>query len=149
MFGAKKGLSDVITNVLIILLVLIAISLVWFFVSGTIRTGAEQTSGAADCITVSVEPVSCSTGGTSTIIVKRNVGSGALFGIKFVVSSGGISTVYDGNSATAQGLVELETAIFTLTGPVAAGNTIAVAPVVGDAKTSKTCPVSPVKVTCT
>ncbi len=147
----KKGLSDVVTNVLIILLVLIAITLVWFFVSGTIRTGAGQTAGAADCLTISVEPIKCSAL-DDKVTIKRNVGSGSLYGMKFVVTSGGADVVYDGDPLTAQELDVLETAVFDLSSVNGAdlrtGDIISVAPVVGDSKSSKTCPVSPVEVTC-
>ena len=56
----KRGLSDVVTNVLIILLVIIAVGIIWFFVRPTIDRGTGQLQGVNECITLNFEAISCS-----------------------------------------------------------------------------------------
>lgn len=54
----RKGLSDVIATVLLILLVLIAIFLIWFFVKPLLfRT--DQVQDAGSCLTIRLSPVDC------------------------------------------------------------------------------------------
>lgn len=88
MIQTKKGLSDVVTNVLIILLVLVAVFVVWTFVQPFIRGASSSVQGADQCLTVQIEPVSCATDGTVT--VRRNAGSGQVvnFGIQATDASG-------------------------------------------------------------
>ena len=101
----KKGLSDIITNVLIILLVLVAITIIWFFIKPTIERGAGQLPGAGDCITLRLEPQRCAgatsgsvvIGGTTVtctsssngfncydVLVKRSSGEAKIKGVQFV-----------------------------------------------------------------
>ena len=60
MINTKRGLSDIITNVLIILLVLVAVGIIWAFVRPAIQGGAQQVAGASDCLAVNVVPTACS-----------------------------------------------------------------------------------------
>ena len=79
MIHTKRGLSDIITNVLIILLVLVAIGIIWAFVRPAIQGGAQQISGANDCLTTTVTPVGCVFNGTqnnATVVFQRGTGSG-------------------------------------------------------------------------
>lgn len=61
MINAKRGLSDVVTTVLIILLALAAITIVWSFVGSTVENVGEST-GQAQCLTARVEPTGCDAG---------------------------------------------------------------------------------------
>jgi hypothetical protein len=54
----KKGVSAVVANVLIILLVVVGVALIWAAVRPAIEEGSEGIQ--ADCITTSVEVQSCS-----------------------------------------------------------------------------------------
>lgn len=55
----KKGLSDIIATVLIVLLALAAIAIVWAFVSPTIRSGGEQIDATRRCFDAEVAVTSC------------------------------------------------------------------------------------------
>ena len=55
----KKGLSDVITTVLIILLTLAAVVLIWTFLQPTIKNSVSGVQGQSDCLTAQVEPINC------------------------------------------------------------------------------------------
>ncbi|MDO8508098.1 MAG: hypothetical protein Q7S27_00270 [Nanoarchaeota archaeon] len=59
MFMSKRGLSDVVTVSLIILLAIAAVVIVWTFVRPTLEsTGKEIASG--NCLAVELKPISCS-----------------------------------------------------------------------------------------
>ena len=55
----KKGLSDVIATVLIILLAIAAIVIVWGFISNWLGKAGNNLSNQADCLDVDVKPISC------------------------------------------------------------------------------------------
>jgi flagellin-like protein len=46
----KRGVSEVVTTILFILLALVAIGIVWAFFSGLLQTGTEEASGKLDCL---------------------------------------------------------------------------------------------------
>ncbi|MEI6732226.1 MAG: archaellin/type IV pilin N-terminal domain-containing protein [archaeon] len=55
----KKGLSDVITTVLIILLVLAAVALIWGFIRTPIESSGKQIESTGECFKVELTPKSC------------------------------------------------------------------------------------------
>ena len=68
----KKGLSDVVATVLIILLALAAVVIVWSFVSPSLRNTGSQIDVQSKCLATEVKPTACnSTAGTSTIQLVR------------------------------------------------------------------------------
>src|SRR3989344_5764031 len=115
----KRGLSDIVTNVLIILLVLVAIGIIWLFVRPFIQQGAGGVAGASDCYTTSVEPVSCTrtatSGGTGTfdMVLRRNAGSADVLRVEvqYVDGNGNLKT-----TSTGQTLNELESAKISVSG---------------------------------
>jgi hypothetical protein len=109
----KKGVSAVVANVLIILLVVVGVALIWAAVRPSIEEGSEGIQ--ADCFTTQLEPLDCDltaevlgtcsvttattcsedadcpstetcngyVAPTADVTVKRNPGAGDLKGIKF------------------------------------------------------------------
>lgn len=55
----NKGLSDVVTTVLIILLVVAAVAAIWAFIKPTVTNSGASITKQTACLTNSVEPVSC------------------------------------------------------------------------------------------
>ncbi|MEK6846774.1 MAG: hypothetical protein AABY16_01260 [Nanoarchaeota archaeon] len=53
----RKGVSEVVANVLIVLLVIVGIAVIWSVVKPTIERTADTVQ--SDCFTVQVEPQSC------------------------------------------------------------------------------------------
>lgn len=98
MVDSKKGLSDIVTNVLIILLVLVAIGVIWAFVSPVIKNSAGQTENVGDQYgtTLKIKPSSViANGNTLSMIVERNEGNGALIGFNIIVEdTAGTSKVF-------------------------------------------------------
>ncbi len=91
---SKRGLSDIVTNVLIILLVLVAVSIIWMFLRPVIQGGAGQVEGIGDTFRVSLEIVPSSvivddTNDVAELNVKRNAGEGNVVGIGVILEDDG------------------------------------------------------------
>lgn len=127
----KRGLSQVVTTVLIILLVLVAVLIIWGFVRPTIESTGEQVT--ADCLLIDLEAVNCD--GVDTVTVKRGADSGDLTGVRFVFSGG--ST----DDGVADNLILPPLGQADITGVnVVGGETVNVAAIVGSS--GQVCPVS-------
>lgn len=110
MFISRKGLSDIVTNVLIILLVLVAVGIIWAFVRPTINQGAGQLEGQSDCLAIQVEPVKCTHVGTTyTVNYKRSTGGSddGIQSLKFIFKNNAGTVVKD-SSALATKPKQLE-----------------------------------------
>ena len=70
MFSKKRGLSDVVTVTLIILLAIAAVVIVWAFVRSTLEDVGEEITGA--CITSAITLVSCNSAAGTAVV--RNDG---------------------------------------------------------------------------
>jgi len=87
----KKGISDVVTTVLIILLVVAAVAIIWGFIQRPLQQGGQALQAGADCLQISVIPTACmvvSDGNgantNSTATYKLVSGTVALTGVKAV-----------------------------------------------------------------
>ena len=108
MFNSKKGVSEVVANVLIVLLVIVGIAVIWSVVKPTIDKGAAGVQ--ADCFTVVVQPVSCTpNAGNYDIVVKRNPGSGTFDAIELLFEDAAGNTEVVTSGITATTLTELGT----------------------------------------
>lgn len=114
----KKGVSEVVANVLIVLLVIVGIAVIWSVVKPTIDKGAQGVQ--ADCFTVSVEPVSCAIAGTTaTVNVKRNPGAGDFTNVDVVLenAAGDTRKVSPATAVSSTTLTELSTTPIAVTIP--------------------------------
>jgi flagellin-like protein len=91
MINNKKGLSAIVTTLLVILLVLVAVGIVWGVVSRVLNQGAESFDIQTKCLSLDVIATSttCTTvGGACDVIVERTGSSSEVFtGIKVVVKN--------------------------------------------------------------
>ena len=62
MIQNKKGLSDIVTTALIILLVAVAVAAIWAFVSPALRGTGIQFTKTQVCISNVIEPITCKSG---------------------------------------------------------------------------------------
>ena len=97
----KRGVSGVITAVLLILLVIAAIGILWVVVQNFVQEGSSGVTGAADCLTTSFEVVSAS--GTS-IVVRRTGGDAVLTAIRVLggTETKGTTDVTEHNPAVGE-----------------------------------------------
>ena len=110
MFNSRKGVSEVVANILIVLLVIVGIAVIWSVVKPTIDKGAKGIQG--DCFTVQVQPVSCSGEvGSWDVSVKRGPGAGNLEAVELIFEdeTGSIKRIESVNLLDIQGILELET----------------------------------------
>lgn len=89
MINNKKGLSTVITTLIIILLVLVAIGIIWVVVRGIVEDTTKATDYAVECLKVDVRAtsVACSgspTGDVCNVTLARSAGGNTIAGVKMV-----------------------------------------------------------------
>jgi len=92
MLNNKKGLSTVVTTLIIILLVLVAIGIIWVVVRGVIEQGSGQIKASTQCNQVDVRitnvPSSTCDGTSCVVTVERRAGGGVIGGIYLTISDG-------------------------------------------------------------
>ena len=103
----KRGLSDVVTTVLLVLVSLAAVAIIVGVVLPQLRSGLKSVNTAA-CIGFEIQPISCviADGNNASVTYKWTNGDISLAGVKLVLeSTDGNSKVIDGDT-----LNRLETA---------------------------------------
>jgi len=97
MIYSNKGLSSVVTTLIIILLSLVAIGIIWVVVNNVLEGGAETTEIGAKCLQVDVRATaaSCDASGNCNVTYNRRSGGDAVDGIKIVLSDGQESFTHD------------------------------------------------------
>ena len=84
--GDNRGLSDVVTTLLIVLLVLVAIGIIWVVVRNVVQQGSEQIDVSSRCIAVDLKAVSVVENATNpgiyAVTLKRNAGGDEIGGVK-------------------------------------------------------------------
>ncbi len=147
----KRGLSDVVTTGLIILLAIAAVIIVWSFIRPAITNVGESINTA--CIDLELTPTSCSTVATGrTVAVKMGAGNTILDGIKLIYYTGaggtGSSQARDNSAAsTLPGPLETTT-ITPLSAPTEPVLSVKVAGIVTVNGKAQTCPESDKFVAC-
>ena len=107
----KRGLSAVVTTLIIILLTIVAIGIVWVVVKNILDKGSDEITLTG--LTLDLEIVRAVVDGdTLEVTVKRNPGEGNLVGINFVFSDGENSAVARRDTTLAQ--LGMQTFTFTL-----------------------------------
>ena len=100
--GMKRGLSDVVTTVLIILLVLAAVAIIWGYLRGSLVQSGQQITGQTACLNLDLKAISCNVSANSasaTVKYGRNSGDANLTKVTVVfLDAAGQSTT---NSAVS------------------------------------------------
>jgi hypothetical protein len=134
----KRGLSEVVTVALIILLAIAAVVIVWTFVRSTLTDVGEQVTSV--CLTTNLETVSCS---STAVLVKYASGDKPVNSVKLTYfQADGTSSIVDGGT-NCQNINVGETKSCAVALPAGAVS-VAVAPVVG----TNECPATSSKVDC-
>jgi hypothetical protein len=86
----SRGLSDIVVTLIIVLLSMVAIGVVWAVVNNLLQSGTEQTTTGFEQLSLNFElqKVLVEPDGDLQVVVKRNVGSGTISGLKFIISDG-------------------------------------------------------------
>lgn len=134
----KKGLSNIVATVLIVLLALAAVAIVWGFLKPAFVNTGVEVGLQSQCISVEVEPVLCTYDATTVTVRARNM-AGSAVDIIAVVDDAGGSTYF---SMTEDAGELLGTVTFTDTaGGLAVDDLgeVTVAGVVSDGTNTETC----------
>ena len=77
MLNNKKGISTIVTVIILVALVLVVIGIFWSTAIGVVEEQTESVESAQDClgIVLNIESVTCLAGGPCEVEVKRAVGS--------------------------------------------------------------------------
>lgn len=138
MIKDKRGLSEVVTTIITILLVLVAIGIVWAVINNVLQSGTEQTENAAKCLQIDIKATAatCTAAGACNVTYRRNSGGDDIDGIKIVLNNGVASFQADVAGNLAELGTDTETNIATgLTTPVP--NSVEVAAYFVDASGNK------------
>ncbi len=91
----KRGLSAIITTLLVVVLVLVAIGIVWGVVSGLLRSGAEDIELSAKCLNIDVRAtiIDCNTNPACLIkLIRTGSNNEEIGGVKLVFFEGTVSS---------------------------------------------------------
>ena len=92
----KRGLSSVVTTVIIIAITLVAIFIVWAIVSSVMDKSARQISLSRITVSTQLDSANVNfSSGIATIRVTRNAGQGNVTGIKIMVDDGKTVEVFE------------------------------------------------------
>jgi len=106
----KRGMSLVVTTLIIILLAIVAVGIVWVVVKNIVNKGREEITLTGLTLDLEITKVVLDDKGTPDdtdddelfITVKRNPGEGNLVGINFVISDGDNSVVVQEDTTLAE-----------------------------------------------
>lgn len=158
MINQKRGLSDVVTVSLIILLAIAAVVIVWTFLRPTLENTGKEIAGA-NCLTVEAKAISCahtrtvpgditSPVASTAVVVENGPGQTTIDKLKLVfyasAAANSNSDVVDGGTG-CDSIGPLSRKTCAITGVRPNSFRVSVAPILGD----KTCAVSTETVTCT
>ena len=124
----KKGLSTVVSTLILILLVLVAVGVIWAVISNILKSGSNQVNLNQFTFDISIKSAYVSGSGI-TVTVMRHSGGGQLSGLKFIFLNSTQSIGVDENES----MNPLDTKTFTFASSqipgIGAGDTVSVAPV--------------------
>ena len=124
----KRGLSAVVTTLIIILLTLVAVGVIWVVINNVISRGAEEIELGQYTLDLQIKAAQIQNGDITVVVVRRNPGQGEFVGMNFVFSNGTDSEIIRENISLQE--LEEKTFTFTLT-KISTANlkTISVAPI--------------------
>ncbi len=106
----KRGLSDVVTTVLIVLLTIVAIAILWSFLQPMFTSSGQKVQTQQQCLALSLEVTACqSTATVSNATIKRNPGVASLKELRLVFENADGSTKVVPITDAAYVPAELET----------------------------------------
>jgi uncharacterized membrane protein YqiK len=120
-----KGLSAIVTTLIIILLVIVAVGIIWVVVRNVVQSGAEQIDINTKCVAVDLSAVSVneSSAGVYDVTLFRAAGGDEIGGVKIVIFN---STANSGVLEFGEAIDKLQTVTQAIntSGAVTNGNKI-------------------------
>lgn len=114
----NKGLSTIIATLIIILLVFVAVTILWFSIRNLISGGTGQIDLSAKCIDTSVKPmkVNNTNGSIYQVTVLRESGDDEIGGIKLIFTNEDSDANFIQDVSGNIGILEVKTVNVTVTG---------------------------------
>lgn len=126
----KKGVSQIVSTILIILLVLAAIVIVWGVVERFVRTGEEAIIARTACMDIRLSIVEANSSENNVTVTRMTGGdTDAVNDIKILVEGTAATVTAPGGDAA---LEPLETKTYDVTSGINAGDKVEVAAVLED-----------------
>jgi hypothetical protein len=149
MLKKKKGLSNIIATVLIVLLALAAIAIIWGFLRTPLERSGESVDLQTECFTVEVEPTGSDTCIAGIFNVNVQLNKGAPYEVIAIVTdaAGTSASGQEAAPGTLLSSVPVSVDASGLALPVT-GWKIEAAAVVGDSVTSAACDKAAVEIIC-
>ena len=121
----KRGVSGLVTTLIMVLLVLVSIGIIWPVIKNIISGGVEQISLGQLTIDLKIKEAKID---ESNLIVRvsRNVGKGDLVGVKFAISNESLTKVIEKTT----NITELEDQTFNLGSVVSSVKEVSIAPII-------------------
>jgi len=111
----KKGISGIITVLLILAITIISAGVVWYTIQNVLSSQTSELQTSSNCLGITLDIVSvgaCPAGSTScNVTVERRAGGGDINGVRVIITDGSSTLIGDGNAMSA-----LEMATITATG---------------------------------
>jgi len=137
----KRGISTVVATVLLILISIVAITLLWFFISNFLKKSSSGVDTSCLTLDLSIQKVEINSSSSMIYVqVQRGTGEGNLSGIKFKFYNSSASILRD--KATNMRELEIRTFSFDDIENVSSVNKVEVAPVVFIAGKNESCRIS-------
>jgi len=108
----KRGLSGVVTTVIIILLVLAAVAIIWAAIRPAIQSGAEQIGPQTQCFNLELEVTNCEVDSNGNLLVTVSRGGDSMDLSEIRVATG------EGDSEDSTAPVALASTIVTVASDV-------------------------------
>ncbi|MGA2129990.1 MAG: archaellin/type IV pilin N-terminal domain-containing protein [Candidatus Pacearchaeota archaeon] len=85
----KRGLSEIIATLIIILITLVAIGIIWVVINGILKTGTQQIANSQNNVDLQITKVQVASNNiTVSVYVKRNSGQGNFIAMDFIFNNG-------------------------------------------------------------
>lgn len=110
--GNKRGVSEVITNILLILLSVVAVAILWAFLQPIFTKSGAKLEQAEACLSANFEIMQCTAySDSANVSVKRNAGMANIREIKLIFEKfdGSTSAIVQNNTPA-----ELETRVYSV-----------------------------------
>jgi len=95
MIGNKKGISMIVSTMIIILLVIVAVGILWFAARGIFEGGGEQLALSSKCLAVDMKASGSCNATSCNATLERRAGGEAFGGVKLVVSSAAANVIVE------------------------------------------------------
>lgn len=109
----KRGMSDIVVAMIMIVLVLVAVGIIWASLRGTIESGAEQIDLSTKCLEVNVVATALACDGVNNeicdVTFQREAGGDDIAGIKLVFTNASEEQSYTWDVAGNVGALETKT----------------------------------------